>query len=198
VDLGGRHLALWDAVFDAFRDDPTGLRRAVTATGDQLGYSDAAAVDNGRFLSSVASVPSENLTLTMLAVSPVGVAGAELYATDDDEVADFVRATLSGVEVAADQIRVRLLNGNGVPGSGERAAAALVEGPFRVVLSQNADRFNYETTKIVTYDASPAGQAVARQAHDLMGVGDVLVSPLQQGIVDITIVVGKDFLRKLE
>jgi hypothetical protein len=64
-----------------------------------------------------------------------------------------------------------------------------------VILSGNARNLDYETTLIVTYDDSPDGIALAERARDLLGLGEVQVSGQQQGIVDLTIVIGKDFLR---
>ena len=71
----------------------------------------------------------------------------------------------------------------------------LKEEGFRVILSGNARRFDYETTIIVTYDESEEGQALAERARELLGVGEVQISAQHQGSVDLTIVLGKDFLR---
>jgi hypothetical protein len=87
------------------------------------------------------------------------------------------------------------LNGNGVPGIGQEVSERLIGAGFRVVLTGNARRLNYRKTLVITYDSSPEGQALAERARDLIGVGEVQVSAQQQGIVDLTIVIGKDFLR---
>jgi hypothetical protein len=97
--------------------------------------------------------------------------------------------------VTDDDVRVQVLNGNGVPGIGEEVAARLQGEDFRVILSGNAQRLDYRKTLIVTYDESPQGQKQAERAQDLLGVGEVQVSAQGQGIVDLTIVVGKDFVR---
>ena len=76
-----------------------------------------------------------------------------------------------------------------------QVAERLVGEGFRVILSGNAPRLDYERTLVITYDGSAAGRALAEQARDLLGVGEVRVSRQEQGIVDLTIVVGKDFLR---
>jgi hypothetical protein len=92
-------------------------------------------------------------------------------------------------------VRVQVLNGNGVPGIGEEVAELLQGEDFRVILSGNAQRLNYKETLIVTYDETTGGQATAERAQELLGVGKVQVSAQGQGIVDLTIVVGKDFVR---
>jgi hypothetical protein len=75
----------------------------------------------------------------------------------------------------------------------------LIGEGFQVVLTGNAPGFpgrTYPHTLIITYDPSSQGQARADRARRLLGVGKVQISEQQQGIVDLTIVVGKDFPRK--
>jgi polyisoprenyl-teichoic acid--peptidoglycan teichoic acid transferase len=91
-------------------------------------------------------------------------------------------------------VRVQILNGNGAPGIGEQVASELVGEGFRVVLSGNADRLDYAETLIVIYESTPEAQESAERVRDLLGVGEVQVSVQPQGIVDLTIVVGKDFI----
>jgi hypothetical protein len=102
-----------------------------------------------------------------------------------------VGTTLEG----ASDIRVQILNGNGVPGIGQQVAELLVGEGFRVILSGNAQRLDHQKTLIITYDSSAEGMASATRAQELLGVGEVQVSAQEQGIVDLTIVVGKDFPR---
>jgi polyisoprenyl-teichoic acid--peptidoglycan teichoic acid transferase len=97
-------------------------------------------------------------------------------------------------EADVDLVRVQVLNGNGVPGIGQEVAERLVGSGFKVILSGNARRLDYEHTRIITYDSSAEGLTVAERARDLLTVGRVQVSAQQQGIVDLTIVVGMDFL----
>jgi hypothetical protein len=62
------------------------------------------------------------------------------------------------------------------------------------VLSGNADRLDYADTRIVIYESTPEAQESAGRVRDLLGVGEVQVSLQPQGIVDLTIVVGEDFI----
>jgi LytR cell envelope-related transcriptional attenuator len=82
-------------------------------------------------------------------------------------------------------------NGVGVPGLGQEVAAALVPLGFRVVLSQNADLFGYERTRVVAN--SDQAIADAERIKEALGVGRVRVSQVPSGIGDITIIVGEDF-----
>jgi hypothetical protein len=66
---------------------------------------------------------------------------------------------------------------------------------YRIALSANADRLDYYKTRVISYDDSPEGIAAAYRARELLGTGRVQISSQGQGIVDLTIVVGRDFLR---
>ncbi|MCA1571607.1 MAG: LCP family protein [Chloroflexi bacterium] len=196
VELGTRHLAFWDALIKEYRDAPEALARAVSASGGALAESDAAVDRHARFFAALAAVPSPDLTIAALPVDQVSVGGSQLYAIDRDELTSFLAETVGeGAGRPTEETRVQLLNGNGVPGIGQQAARRLVGHGFRIFLSGNASRLDHETTLIITYDDSPQGQALAERARELLGVGEVQVSAQQQGIVDLTIVIGEDFLR---
>jgi hypothetical protein len=88
-------------------------------------------------------------------------------------------------------VPVIVQNGAGAPGLGQDVAAALLPLGFRVVLSQNADLFGYERTRVVAN--SDGAIADARRIRKALGVGRVRVSQVPSGIGDITIIVGEDF-----
>jgi hypothetical protein len=197
IDLGSRHLAIWDGLFDRFENDPRGLMRAIRANAAVLAESDADADEIARFFERLAELPRASFHLVSLPVQPVAAGEDELYSTDPKEIQGFVAATLPGADRGAAQTRLQILNGNGEPGIGKEVAQRLVGEGFRVILSGNARRLDYERTLIVTYDSSDKGLALAERAKRLLGVGEVQISAQRQGIVDLTIVVGKDFLRTL-
>lgn len=195
VELGSRHLAFWDALFDTFAGDPDNLAAAVRAAGGALVESDADVASHARLLATLAGLEVADRTITTLPVQQVSVGGSELYSVDPAEVAALMEDLLSGVTGPRDEVKVQVLNGNGVPGIGQEVAEKLIGAGFRVVLTGNARHWNYERTLIITYDDSPEGLALAERARKLIGVGQVQVSEQSQGIVDLTIVIGKDFLR---
>ncbi len=92
--------------------------------------------------------------------------------------------------------RLQILNGNGEPGIGQQVAERLVPAGFEVRLTDNANNFDHQTTKIIVYDDSPVQLELAREVRDLLGVGQIEISRTPQSVVDITIVVGADFLRR--
>jgi hypothetical protein len=88
-------------------------------------------------------------------------------------------------------VPVIVQNGVGAAGLGQDVAVVLLPLGFRVVLSQNADLFGYERTRVV---ANGGGAIMdARRIRRALGVGRVRVSQVPSGIGDITIIVGEDF-----
>ena len=195
AELGSRHLAFWEAIFSEFGEDPGALGRAVEDAGAALTESDEDPDELADFFESLVKTPAERRTLATLPVTQVSVGGDELYEVDTESLPEFMRDTLGSKPSLGEEIRVQILNGNGVPGIGEEVAEKLSKENFRVLLSGNARSLDYEETLIVTYDSSDKGVGIAERAQELLGVGEVQVSAQGQGIVDLTIVVGKDFLR---
>ena len=197
VELGARHLAFWASLFEAFSFDADGLAAAVKGSGAALGEADASLQDIGKLFERLAAAAPTDRALAVLPVRQVGVGGGELYQVDEREVKQFLRDTVGEQAVSGREVRVQILNGNGAPGIGQYVAERLGGEGFRVILSGNARRLNYRETLVITYDRSSKGVGLAERTRDLIGVGEVQVAAQSQGIVDLTIVVGKDFLKTL-
>lgn len=194
VDLGSRHLAFWDAFFETYADRSDELETAMTSAGSILAESDAPAEETAGFLGDLVALPQDSLVLSMLPVTQSGVGEGELYHPDEAELRSFIQETTGARSSLGDEIRVQILNGNGVPGIGDDVAKLLVGEGFRVIISGNAQRLNYDRTLIVAYDRAKTD--LAERAQELLGVGEVQISAQEQGIVDLTIVVGRDFLER--
>ncbi|HEU4488387.1 MAG TPA: LytR C-terminal domain-containing protein [Actinomycetota bacterium] len=194
AELGSRHLAFWSGLLAHYGSDPEGLANAVSETSPPLA-APAATARVSDFLAAFAEVPEAGRTLANLPVREVSVGGDELYQTDEEELSAFIEDTVGPTDLAADVSRVQVLNGNGVPGIGAEVADKLSGNGYEIALSGNADRLDYYKTRIISYDDSPESVEAAHRARDLLGTGIVRVSPQGQGIVDLTIVVGRDFLR---
>lgn len=194
VELGARHLAFWDALLDTFHPRAGSLGEQVGASEVAFRSADVPVDEIAGLFEALAAVDPARRTLAILPVRQVSVGGGELYAADRAEIAAFLTETLGGTARSGTLVDVQILNGNGVPGIGQEVAEKLVGEGFRIALTGNAPRLDYARTLIVTYDRSDAGLAVARRVRDLLGVGRIRVSAQEQGSVDVTIVVGKDFL----
>jgi hypothetical protein len=86
-----------------------------------------------------------------------------------------------------------VVNGSGAPGVGESVAARIIPAGFRVVVSQNAQRFDKRTTAIIASGDDHIDEA--QRVRDALGLGQVQVTKVPSGLADVTIVVGKDYGR---
>ncbi len=193
TELGSRHLAFWQSFVEAHSADPQALATAVESVPGALDSSDSTPDEQASFLTGLVSVAPEDLTVASLPVEEEVTGATKLYSISDTDISSFVAETFSTVP-RAEEIRVQILNGNEEPGTAQAVAERLVGEGYKVVLSGNADRLDYEDTQIVIYESTPEAQAAGERAGELLGVGNLQVSVNQQGIVDLTIVVGKDFI----
>jgi len=138
----------------------------------------------------------DRLTTLTLPVVALGTGREDRYRLDGPRVEELVADRLTAARPSAavgDGHRVQVLNGNGVPRIGPRVAELLGDGGYRVVLSGNADRFDYQTTRIILHAAGPDVLEVAEDVRRRLGVGAVERAGIPQSVVDLTIVVGADF-----
>jgi hypothetical protein len=171
------------------------LEEAVVKASAALSDSNSTAEDNADLLATIAGVEDSNMTLGIVPVRDVGAGGARMYELDASAAQHLVEGLTRSAATGEEDNRVQVLNGNGVPGIGQTVGQTLVDGGFRVTLSGNAPSLDYRVTRIVTYDSSPQGLEEAARVRDLLGLGEIQVSPQTQGIVDLTVVVGRDFVR---
>jgi polyisoprenyl-teichoic acid--peptidoglycan teichoic acid transferase len=187
------------AVLDAVGRDPALVERWLTmelADGSPVIATDEPDLVRAVLLELAAARAADDVTTWTLPVVPLGSGRDDGYRLDvrrtDELVADRFGASLPGAEGAGGR-DVEILNGNGVPRVGQEVAERLSDGGYRIVLTGNADRFTYETTRIVLHDRSPAQLAVGRDVQARLGVGELELAATPGSVVDVTIVVGADF-----
>ncbi|MGH2774458.1 MAG: LCP family protein [Actinomycetota bacterium] len=198
TELGSRHLAFWQAFVETHSADPQALESAMEAATGALDSSDSSPAEQASFFTELVSLPPEDVTISSLPVEEEVTGETELYSISDADIRSFVGETFGEVPNAGEEVRVQILNGNGQPGMAQAVAERLVGKGYRVALSGNANELDYEDTRIVIYESTPEAQAAGERARELLGVGNLQVSVQQQGIVDLTIVVGKDFIDAAE
>jgi LCP family protein required for cell wall assembly len=201
LDSFVRAQKVWEAIFAAASNDSK-LTGAMGSFG-----TDTLSVDENSWLSSIwgafAARSAADRTYDVLPGQAIGGGGANVsYQVDDAKLADVVRNDFEGsvpfgVTIGA-RPRVRLLNGNGSPEIGQKAAAMLVPAGLRVEVTGNADNFDYRSTKIVIYGDDAAALALGKEIRNLLGVGTVEVGTRAQSVVDVTVVLGKDFVAKVQ
>jgi polyisoprenyl-teichoic acid--peptidoglycan teichoic acid transferase len=118
-----------------------------------------------------------------------GSGSDEVYKVRQGDLDQLMGQLLPGV--APNRIRVQVLNGTGAIGASPRVAERLVPVGGRVVLSGNADSFAYAQTQIVFYDRSQ--QQAAERVRQALGTGRLVLSRQPLDVVDVTVVIGRDF-----
>jgi LCP family protein required for cell wall assembly len=190
---------VWEGLMAAWARSGGIVEGLFERLGDALD-TDVTPSEVGKFFGAFARAGASARVYAVLPVTPVGAGGsAQTFRLDDAQVAQLVSQHLSGAlppRGVGAGARVQILNGNGTPEVGERVARILVPAGFKVVLDGNASSFDFARTKILIYASDEASLALARRIRELLGAGEIEIDRRQQTIVDVTIVVGKDFLAR--
>lgn len=148
---------------------------------------------------TLAAAPDPELLFDVLPAKPIG-AGDDRDGYDLDEAAAadrveklFAASLPEGQPQADARPRVELRNGVGTPEAGEQVASMLVPAGMKIEVTGNAGRFDHEKTKIVVYAATEDAMSLARRVRDLLGMGTIEIATRPQTVVDVTVVIGKDF-----
>lgn len=88
-------------------------------------------------------------------------------------------------------VKVIILNGNGVPGIGRKAADRLSAEKVTIVDVKNADKFDYEATALIAY--TQKGRKATKDMADALGVGETRSEPMAQDVADVVVILGGDF-----
>ena len=118
--------------------------------------------------------------------------GEELYKVRRDELERMVAALFptAGRRTPAERPRVQVLNGTGKLGVAD-AVRARLGSDFDVRLAGNAGRLDYERTEVIYY--RPDRKDMADRLQKALGVGRSVLSRRPLDVVDVTVIVGKDF-----
>lgn len=131
----------------------------------------------------------EEATVSVLPVDRVGVGISELYVISRDSEVLTERLDYLAISDSV-RPRVELLNATTFPAVTRPLAERLIEQGFRVIKTDNADeRFRNETLIIAQ---GVEGQQAALDAQTIIGAGDVVVQSAGSGVVDVSIIVGRD------
>jgi len=138
----------------------------------------------------------DRVTTLTLPVTPLGDGREDSYQVDAERAEQLVADRFAGTR-AADAVgsgtRVQVLNGNGVAHIGQLVAERLSGGGYRILLTGDADRSTYETTRVVVNEATEERLAVAEDIVERLGTGEIERAATPSSVVDVTIVVGRDF-----
>jgi hypothetical protein len=177
-----RQVAVWKAIFaEAAGDAALPERLAAYAGLDPIGATG--------LLAKAAPI----VAVTVLPATPVsGTGTAEGFVLGSAAAEQFVATRIDHLRIREGvRPRVEILNGNGLVLTTRTVATTLVRRGFRIIKTDNADNFDYETTLVIAQ-----GREHQREAEEVighLGTGDLLLElRAPSGVVDISIIVGLD------
>jgi hypothetical protein len=172
-----RHQAFFDSWLTAVRERP-----------------DAAPTSPPSFAKAFDALVAGNVRTRVLPVEAFGTASVEgeLYRVRTEEMTRLVVEIFPSVAKSGltARPRIQILNGTGAVGLADAVRNKLGAG-FDVRLTGNASTFDREMTEVVFYDRDE--QAAAERVRTALGVGELVFSRRPLDVVDVTIIVGKDF-----
>ncbi len=182
LDWLERQAAVWEAVFEAAASD--------AAVTDRLA-SGAAVPETA--VGVIASVAASSPQVTLMPVDrAVGAGETDGFTVDAAAAEGFVASRLAHLALSeGERARVEVLNGNGRVLATRPVADVLIASGFRVVRTDNAERFDIPETLVIAQGRE--NRPAAEQALAALGVGSLqleLSSP--SGVVDVSIIVGLD------
>ncbi len=179
------HLATVQAVmegyFDALRSSPAAAARARAVRG-------AAPF--------VALTSVQQMHYDVIPVDSSDATGGERFDIRDADLAQMVAADFPFARLGGDgpRPRIELLNGVGTAGLTQRVARIVIPHGGYVSLTNNVEGFGQRVTRVLYYQ--PSDYATARRFAKVLGVTSVVFGSPPVDSVDITVVIGSDFLRK--
>jgi hypothetical protein len=171
-----RHQAFWDAWLARLAKDPTLLP------------------DKGALGKAVLALATGHWETSVLPVKSAGTLGEgqEIYQVERDRLQKFVSGIFPGAKAAAAaRPRVQILNGTGELELAQRVAQKLVPAGVEVTLTGNANPLGQLQTQVIYYEADK--RAMAQKVRDALGVGVLVRNRNRTDVVDVTVIVGKDF-----
>ncbi|RZV43081.1 MAG: LytR family transcriptional regulator [Acidimicrobiia bacterium] len=168
-------------------------QRAVwEAIATQVSASPGPAAGLSPILESVAEQLGET-AVSMMPVDRVGVGISELLVVSRNSDLLNERIAFLALSESA-RPRIEILNATTFPGVSRPLAETLIEAGFRLIKTDNADQRTRRDTLIIAQGV--ANQQAALDAQALLAGGDVVVQPSGSGVVDVSIIVGRDIANR--
>jgi hypothetical protein len=173
-----RHQAFWDAWLRRVRAEP-------------------ALAPDGAMGKSLRALASGTWAIRVLPVKAAGTLGGgeDIYQLDRVELPKVVRRIFpTAGKLAGKRPRVRVLNGTGELELAQRVSEKLIPAGIEVKLTGNANPLGQKQTQVIYYDANK--RLMAEKVRNALGVGILVRNRNQTDVVDVTVIVGKDFPSK--
>ena len=209
----GRVAVLYEAGRN--RIEPTEVSRLLSATGNSTALARLARhqafweawltrikqqpklAPDGALGKALRAIASGRWSIRVVPVKSAGTLGSgqQIYQLDRKALPAVLRTVFPGAaRDVADRPRVRVLNGTGELELAQRVSEKLVPAGIEVTLTGNANPLGQRQTQVIYYDARK--RAMAEKVRAALGVGILVHNRNETDVVDVTVIVGKDFPTK--
>jgi hypothetical protein len=152
---------------------------------------------DGALGKALRAIASDKWSIRVVPVKAAGTLanGQQIYQLDKAALPAVLRTVFPGAaRAAAARPRVRVLNGTGELELAQRVSEKLVPAGIEVTLTGNANPLGQRQTQVIYYDANK--RAMAEKVRAALGVGILVRNRNETDVVDVTVIVGKDFPTK--
>ena len=180
-----RQAGVWEGVMLEIESNP--------AVAPRLAAFATSPGDVERATRVIAGTAADGPGITVIPLERVAVTGTDAgFTVPFAPAAALVDSRMPHLDLAdGERTRVEVLNGNGGVLATRKVAETLIRRGFRVIITDNADRFDYETTLVIAQGRD--NRSEADRARLALGVGDLqLELRAPSGVVDVSIIVGLD------
>jgi hypothetical protein len=169
-------------------------KSVLAAVAEDASLADRLAADQPRAVADllIATAVADDLQFESLPVERTSTGDSDTFALSADAPVGFVPDRLGHLMLrVGERPRAEVLNGNGRIGTTIVVAETLVRRGFRVVRTDNADRFDYAETVVVAQGR--ANEEAAGEAAVAVGAGTLYLEVRAPSTaVDVSIIVGLD------
>lgn len=154
--------------------------------------------DISPFMRVIKDMNISTIETVILPGEPKYINGASYWVVNEEETEILVNKLIRSKEyIRNGQCKLRILNGNGIPGQASELASDLKKYGFNVVSLANAASYDYDNTVILYYDTDDKNTALS--IRELIG-GEVQFVELEEDEAlskeeDIQIIIGHDYIK---
>ncbi len=158
--------------------------------------TDAKTKEIAGFWQNLSLVKDTKLAQVSVPEKRVSIEDTVIHILDRKEINDFREKYVKSDYSLAGRFRIEILNGCREPGIGLDVISRISTERFSVVNSGNADNFDYTETIIRVYSQDKKILDAAESIKKAISVGKIEYTPGAQDLIDITVVVGNDCVKK--
>lgn len=158
--------------------------------------TDATAKEIAGFWQNLSLVKNEKITQVVVPEKRVTIEDKAIYILDRNKLEEFRKKYVKSDYLIGKRFNIEILNGCREVGIGLDVISRLDTEKFSVMNSGNADNFSYSETIIRVYSQNKEVVEAAKAIRKAISVGKIEFTPGAQDLIDITVVVGNDYLEK--